>query len=633
MSLLYHRIENYYEYIIKSTLPDNYFDTKDDSPENCTKLAELLTGLSAQCNKREYYLNIMNNFNEKTSNELMQILLELIPVDEEESNPNVTTSNKEEEDKTNENAMLWIRAENAERECDRLNEEISKLTNKNTELTQRNYTYELTLKENEAKYQELIQTLEKRDESRDDQHTQIESMKINIQLSELKGKLEAKEKSFKQYREEKERMIDEYKQKIFNLTKENGELKEKSVKFDVLKEQMKKFSMEEMYSVKQKLMQSERSNKEKDEVIKKLKSYDDKQLLLNKIKDLNTDLALLQEQINDMKKENESYRYKIVQKNNEIEELKAKIKDSNESHSLEEEKVEKEETPKTEPITLGKIEEDETEKMNLLELETKLKITQTEKENLAKEKNSLSQKIKEQTSLITEQTDKIDKLTKKSEKYSQLKKENQTFISKITDLMDKVEEIQNENASLKTQKAMVESSYNDQISDLNKKLNESEFKVKELDNQLTFVQKENQKYEELSKSNKLIIQQLQKKEASTTDSKLFEVEKKLKELTEKENNDLKTKLKEKEEIISKQNDKIKKVYEELKEVNTKMDKIPSEISKRDEAIDYYKSQLEQKEKIFNEETRILSSLYYNLASQCAILQEKNCNPNFALNFN
>ena len=77
MSIIFHRIENYYEYIIKATLPENFFSFKDTSNENCSKLGELIAGISAQCNRREFFLNIMNGLSERVSNELMQILLQM----------------------------------------------------------------------------------------------------------------------------------------------------------------------------------------------------------------------------------------------------------------------------------------------------------------------------------------------------------------------------------------------------------------------------------------------------------------------------------------------------------------------------------------------------------------------------
>lgn len=650
MSIIFHRIENYYEYIIKATLPENFFSFKDTSNENCSKLGELIAGISAQCNKREFFLNIMNGLSERVSNELMQILLELIPVDDEKesNNSNINKdddSNKEDNEAlANENAMLWIRAENAEKECDKLNEEISNLTNKVAELTKSNYTYELSLKEAEAKYQELILVMEKRDTDQHDiTNDYVESINYSIQLSELKGKLEAKEKSFCQYRDEKEQLIEELKAKIFNLTKENGTLKESCVKYEVLKQQMKKFSMEDMYLVKQKLIQSEKSCKEKDEEIKKLKSYDDKNLLLKKIEDLNVELGLVNEKNIEIKKENESYRKQILRIENEKNELVNKMNSSKEIIDISEKKenkssnneIIKKDSSIINGVTLEKIEEQETAKLHVLEIETKLKIIQTEKENLTKEKNNLLNEIGKLKKVNEEQSAQIEKQIKKIEKYSQYKKENQTFISKITDLMDKVEAAKNENVQLKNSKIESENALNEKNNKMEKELNEVNFKLKNIENEFSFLKKENEKYEELNASNKAYIEELQKKIENTpsTNTKLIEVEKKLKELTENENLELKNKIKEKDEIIQKQNTKIKTVDNELKELNAKIEKIPNEFAKRDEEIEFYKNQLEQKEKIYNEELRLLSSLYYNISSKCALIQQKSSNPNLNLNFN
>ncbi len=49
----------------------------------------------------------MTNLSENISNELMQILLELIPVEENEEKPKSETI--EDEDKENENTMLWLK--------------------------------------------------------------------------------------------------------------------------------------------------------------------------------------------------------------------------------------------------------------------------------------------------------------------------------------------------------------------------------------------------------------------------------------------------------------------------------------------------------------------------------------------
>ena len=637
MSIIYQRIQNFFQYVIKNQLDSNYFKINDTSDINLCKLGQLIVAISAQCEKREYYLSIMTHLSENISNELMQILIELIPVDENEEKPKSETNNAEDEDKENENTMLWFRVENAEKECLKLTEEIQEMQNKITDLTRQNYTYELNLKESEAKYNELIATVERK-ESENIQNNQNEyefNINLSIQLSELKGKLEAKEKSFNELKNRTEQKIEDLNNQISTLRKENGTLKENSVKYEVLKKQMKKISMEDMYAIKQRLLQSERSNKEKEEEIKRLKSMDDRSILLKKIEELNSNIVLLEEKYNTIKIENNSYRMKIVQSEGEINQLKEqqrllldeKNNGNNDNNSQEQT-----------GITLGTIVNEENKKkyeeelkIRILELETKMDILIKDKDNLTKEKNNLTEELEKNKKLLSEQNSQIDKLNKKIEKYSQFKKENQTFISKITDLMDKVEEAKKEYLNLQQAKTSMESQYNETINNITTVLNENKLKVKELENKLEISQKENSKFEELTKNNQIYINSLQNKNDNTQiDTKILEMENKLKQLTENENADLKKQLKEKEDLIKKQNDKIRKVDQELKDLNNKIGKVPGELQKRDEAIEYYKNQLEQKEKLHNEEIRLLSSIYHQLSFKCAKIKEQTKNPKLNL---
>ena len=165
MRIIFNRISAYYQYVVKKPLNDNFFDYKDTSDENMLKLGELLIGICAKSRKQEYF-EVFDDLPEKESNEIFRVLSELIPLEEEkEANKSKSQDGikekieeekheeEEVEDITNENAMLWIRAENAEKENERLNQEMNELTEKVTELTKSNYTLELNLKETEAKKQ------------------------------------------------------------------------------------------------------------------------------------------------------------------------------------------------------------------------------------------------------------------------------------------------------------------------------------------------------------------------------------------------------------------------------------------------------------------------------------------------
>ena len=527
----------------------------------------------------------MNNLDKTNSDELFEVLVSLLPLDEVNANTNANglmlrgDSNDDSNNVDNNNSsrdmdeyeelqkeitMLRLRADNAERDSDRLRGEMDILLNKNTELTKEVLSYELMLKESEAKYQELIQSIEKRDYDQSSNKDYIEMMDASIKLSELKGKVEAKEKSLIQLREENERIKDEHKVQVLNMNKEINALKEIKVKYEMLQMQTKKFPIEEMYLIKQKLLSSERTLKEKEEEVNKLKSNDDRMLLLKKIEELNLNLTLTKDQNNSLQYHVDKYKALLNSKEEEIHNNNNKHNDNHISG-----------------ITLGTIEEDENRKVKLKELETKY-------ETLQNENSSLQGTVNEQQSVIEKLSKKVDKLTK-------YKTENQTYLTKLTDLLDKVERANCENMELKNQ------------------LNDNQFKIKELETKNETLVIENTQYKETTQKNQLYIDELQKKsKENSNDSQLLE---KLKAYTEKENAELKIQIQTKEDIIKEQNDKIKKTDLELQELNSKLQLIPNELTKREVEIEFYKNQLEQKEMIYNEELRIITKLFYSLSGK------------------
>ena len=540
----------------------------------------------------------MNNLDKTNSDELFEVLVSLLPLDEVNANTtntngvilrgdsnddsnNIDNGNSsrdmdEYEELQKEMTMLRLRADNAERDSDRLRGEMDILLNKNTELTKEVLSYELMLKESEAKYQELIQSIEKRDYDQSSNKDYIEMMDASIKLSELKGKVEAKEKSLIQLREENERIKDEHKVQMLNMNKELNALKEIKVKYEMLQMQTKKFPIEEMYLIKQKLLSSERALKEKEEEVNKLKSNDDRMLLLNKIEELNLNLTLTKDQNSSLQFNIDKYKSLLNSKEEELNNNNNNV-NRNDNHNS--------------GITLGIIEEDEIRKVKLKELETKY-------EALQHENSTLHVTVNEQQSMI-------DKLSKKVDKLTKYKSENQTYLTKLTDLLDKVERTNCENVELKNQ------------------LNDNQFKIKELENKNETLINENTQYKETTQKNQLYIDELQKKtKDNSNDSQLLQ---KLKAYTEKENAELKIQIQTKEDIIKEQNDKIKKTDLELQELNSKLQFIPNELTKREVEIEFYKNQLEQKEMIYNEELRVITKLFYSLSGKYVDIKHNNQN--------
>ena len=135
---------------------------------------------------------------------------------------------------------------------------------------------------------------------------------LSIKISELKGKLEAKTKSFYEYQEEKEKVIDELNNKINIMRKENLSLKETKVKYDVLQNELNKFSIQDMSTIKERLLQCERTIKDKDEQINRLRNSDNQNTLLKSIEDLNKEKALLEEQLTELQDENDTIKQQIL---------------------------------------------------------------------------------------------------------------------------------------------------------------------------------------------------------------------------------------------------------------------------------------------------------------------------------
>jgi hypothetical protein len=145
------------------------------------------------------------------------------------------------------------------------------------------------------------------------------------------------------------------------------------------------------------------------------------------------------------------------------------------------------------------------------------------------------------------------------------------------------------------------------------------------------LKKEIQKTEDLLESNKLYINELNKKINNPgSDNKLEEMENRIKGLLQSENLDNKKSLREKEEIISSLNAKIKVLENSLKKLSGDFENLTKkslefssdEVKKKDEAILYYRNLLEKQEKAFSLEQQLLSTVLHQLALQVNVLKEK-----------
>ena len=593
LRIIYNRITSYYQYVIKKELDPNYFNYKETSDENFLKLGELILGICAKSQKAEYF-EVLNTLSENESNEIFKLLGDLIPLEDEKDNnksknepsveevkENEGIAEEDEDDKANEIAMLWIRAENAEKENERMNQEMNELHDKITELTKSNYTLELNLKETESKYKELISSLKKEETLNERQHGN--DMNLSIKISELKGKLEAKTKSFYEYQEEKEKLIDEMNIKINTLRKENLSLKEIKVKYDVLQNELKKLSIENMSTIKQRLSQCERALKEKDEEITRLKSNNNQEILLKKIEELNKQNSLLEEENNNLTEENDNIKQQLALKDCEITQLKENLgiddlDENNENENKNENEIKKEENKeKNSGISLGNlVEEEQKDKIkneDFMELEQKVA-------ELIKEKKELENKIK-----LLE-----DNLTTEKNENEKLKENNNKLIQEEN--FDKNEKIKN-----------FEKIINELKEELKKEKDALNSNIKNIEIKNDELKKENLDKNEKIKNFEKIIDEL-KKEKDALNSKIKELENNIK--TEKEKMEQKL-------------EKHKRIKEENK---TFVKKIAELMDKLDELKNANMKLTNEKNEIRNEHISTISKLEKDIAEFDFKLKEK-----------
>ena len=593
LRIIYNRITSYYEYVIKKELDPNYFNYKETSDENFLKLGELILGICAKSQKAEYF-EVLNTLSENESNEIFKLLGDLIPLEDEKDNnksknepsveevkENEGIAEEDEDDKANEIAMLWIRAENAEKENERMNQEMNELHDKITELTKSNYTLELNLKETESKYKELISSLKKEETLNERQHGN--DMNLSIKISELKGKLEAKTKSFYEYQEEKEKLIDEMNIKINTLRKENLSLKEIKVKYDVLQNELKKLSIENMSTIKQRLSQCERALKEKDEEITRLKSNNNQEILLKKIEELNKQNSLLEEENNNLTEENDNIKQQLALKDCEITQLKENLgiddlDENNENENKNDNEIKKEENKeKNSGISLGNlVEEEQKDKIkneDFMELEQKVA-------ELIKEKKELENKIK-----LLE-----DNLTTEKNENEKLKENNNKLIQEEN--FDKNEKIKN-----------FEKIINELKEELKKEKDALNSNIKNIEIKNDELKKENLDKNEKIKNFEKIIDEL-KKEKDALNSKIKELENNIK--TEKEKMEQKL-------------EKHKRIKEENK---TFVKKIAELMDKLDELKNANMKLTNEKNEIRNEHISTISKLEKDIAEFDFKLKEK-----------
>lgn len=427
----------------------------DLETQSLTILAELILGIAAQCDNRIYYLQIMENkLDEEHSKELLSILNERIS----KKKKDLPKSDYEERDSFDEDQQMYnlMKIENLNIENNKLQEEIKTLHDKNLDQSKQIINLEFTIKDLEGRYQEMVYNIDMNKQVSVSQTADLENeVGLAMQISEMRGKLEAKEQLVKKLRTEKESLIADFKDKIFNLQKENDNLQEKSIKYDVLKSNMEKYNFEEINSLRNKLTHAEKIMKEQEERIKLLKNFDnDKVKLLKKIEDLNCGILSEKEKANELIRENNLYKETIL-KNEEDMNFYRKQINQYRTNDYEQELMRPEstlETHQSNAISLNVLEEEAQSKKSMLELETKLKMLTDDKETLHKEKTLLEEQVKSLSKQLEETAEELNKVNKKVEKYKKAKDENILNLKKITELTEKNHELYSKIEEMKIDK-------------------------------------------------------------------------------------------------------------------------------------------------------------------------------------
>lgn len=258
LNSIYKRLKKFYKDKLNIAAEENFlnFDSKkaveQSSPEEYQKLIELLCGISAQCEKREFYLNIMQSMAEDHSSILFHILTEritdFIEEDQETNLHNYSHVVNSENEDAEENVRLTLKIEELEIEKKFMNEKAVKLAEYNKNLIIEKDNCEKKYRDLEERYKLLIDGMEyeknKKSSSENQGDTIEDALSLTIKLSELKGILEGTDKNFTRYKEEKEVVIEklhsenqfllnkieilnEFKIKIEILDKENHLLRNK----------------------------------------------------------------------------------------------------------------------------------------------------------------------------------------------------------------------------------------------------------------------------------------------------------------------------------------------------------------------------------------------------------------------
>jgi len=388
----------------------------------------------------------MQNLEEPCSSELLSILTEKLTQfmegggESEANNYNFLDDDQlsksidsEEVVLLDEKLKLSEKIEALELDKNILSEKQMKLTEYNKTLRIEKDMGEKKLKDLEEKYNLLLDSINY-EKSKQMQKEKNEDVNLAIKVSELKGMLEGKEKSFLRYKQEKEDLVQKMKEEMHLAVDELDALKEYKIKHDYLEEKLKKLNFEESnkHFYKERISQCEKKILELEENNKKLKNYDiDKIKLLEQAENLSIEVNFLKNENAFLNKENQNY-----------------LKQLSSNANLNGNKITDYNNEKDFIIQ-------ETSVANLIELKTKHEILKEENAEIKKEKKELEELVEKLNDDLNNLNKKNEKLKRKEEKYEKTKEENKDNIAKVTQLMEDNHKLKDHLNTLKIQKMKI----------------------------------------------------------------------------------------------------------------------------------------------------------------------------------
>ena len=269
---------------------NNYltFEKENDFIE----ISQIIAAIAAQCSNKEFFIGIMQNeLSDDDQKVMFNILNSIIYKKENLSNDEINHEDK---------VPLSLKFDVIESENKSLRLSNESYIKKLADLIINNNKLEQNLSELEQKYSDLLISSTLNEKNSVDSQKNVSSSSIDdcvnlsIQLSEIRGKLEAKEQVLLKVKEEKDKIYMDLSKKNFMLKQENDELKEKNLKYDLLKENFEKNKkmLDEMHTIRFRNNYLEKLIKQSEEKLKKFKnSENDKNKLLKRIEELNCELS------------------------------------------------------------------------------------------------------------------------------------------------------------------------------------------------------------------------------------------------------------------------------------------------------------------------------------------------------